>query len=794
MHRIGLLPDKYTFPFVVRSCAVLSALREGREAHCNIIKNGFDLDVFVQSSLVTMYSQCGETLSSELVFGEMIVRNIVSWTSMIAGYVQNGLFEKGLGLFREMVALGTRPNAVTLCGIVDTAKCLFDQMPVRSLVSWNSMIATYEQNNAGTGNAIQLFLRMEMEKVEFDYITMVTVISAWACASHGHVDDALILFSKMKQEEIIPNSFTFMAVLTACRHSGLVEEGRKHFESMRKDYSIGPGLEHCACMVDLLGRAGQLAEAYEFIHNMPSEPNSDVWGALLGACRIHGNLELAEIVTDRLYRLEPQTVSFYVLMANMYSEADHRCFNFHLGGRDRRSENCVAAFCSISRVRYQVKVTAYSDFLRFINTMHPTIVVAIITGIASVTVAFLHLLTALKENSDKKKNDSSPTTHRVVSDQLGNFKNADKSEENAIVAQSVSTAVSSPKVLEQNARFQSLYRRMDRMEMEAKSLQKRIIIIRAEGFELDKRADEAVSTYGTNVLVIMLFHGLGSIFLQVNYPYFGTSVLVLMVVSFFSTFVVAYIVSSNNIEKISEKEKDLRRRQREFQSDIAFFGAQITRAYSDEELYTLSSIGALGEVLNGNDSLTRDARALQSTIASLLEMSSNSESNRMKSLFKLSTSGERDSPTKWTRTGSVCLSEMVMPLSKCYFRSTALLWMVMLVDIVACSPKSKTADGTLQLLEKRIDGMDAEVQSLRRKINALRAEQLYFEKSADEAISTYGYNIQLIMLFHGLVSVFLQVNYPYAGAGVSVVMVVSFFSAFMVASTVILDKIKRMHV
>ncbi|KAF7116892.1 hypothetical protein RHSIM_RhsimUnG0011200 [Rhododendron simsii] len=108
-----------------------------------------------------------------------------------------------------------------------------------------------------------------------------------------------------------------------------------------------------------------------------------------------------------------------------------------------------------------------------------------------------------------------------------------------------------------------------------------------------------------------------------------------VLVSFFSTFVVAYIVSSNNIKKLSEKEKDLRKRQREFQSDIAFFGAQITRAYSGEELNTLASIGALGEVLNGNGSLTRDARALQSTIASLLEMSSNSESNRMKSLFQV---------------------------------------------------------------------------------------------------------------------------------------------------------------
>ncbi|XP_057467566.1 pentatricopeptide repeat-containing protein At1g08070, chloroplastic-like [Actinidia eriantha] len=428
MRRIGLSPDSCTFPSVVRSCAVLSALREGREVHCNIIKNGYDLDVIVQSSLVTMYSQSGETLNSELVFGEMVLRNIVSWTAMIAGYVQNGFFRKGLGLFREMVALGTQPNAVTLVSIlpacagleflnlgklihgyavklgvdsdisltntlialygksgnVDTARSLFDRMAVRSLVSWNSMIAAYEQNKAG-GTAIKLFRRMQIQKFEFDYITMVSVISAcanlgalntgkwvhdlvrgkgletnfsvtnalidmyakcgnidlardvfdklphksvvtWtsiigACASHGRGDDALKLFSKMIEEGIMPNSYTFTAVLTACRHAGLVEEGRKYFKSMTEDYLITPGLEHCACLVDLLGRAGQLMEAYEFIENMPSEPDGGVWGALLGACRIHGNLDLAELVAERLYQLEPETVSFYVLMANIYAEA-----------------------------------------------------------------------------------------------------------------------------------------------------------------------------------------------------------------------------------------------------------------------------------------------------------------------------------------------------------------------------------------------------------------------------------------------------------------------------------------
>ncbi|CAK9144176.1 unnamed protein product [Ilex paraguariensis] len=428
MHQSGLLPDNYTFPFVVRSCAVLSALREGTEVHCNIIKNGFDMDVFVKSSLVTMYSESGETWSSELVFDEMVVRNIVSWTAMISAYVQNGFFDMGLGVFREMMASGTRPNAVTLvsilpacagleflnlgmlihgygmklgvdseislvnalialygkCGNIDIARYLFDQMAVRSVVSWNAMIAAYEHNNAGA-DAVKLFRLMQTQKVEFDYITMVSVISAcaslgasntgkwvhelvrskgfennnsvtnalidmyakcgnidlargvferlpnknvvaWtsiigACASHGHGQDALMLFSKMKEEGIRPNSLTFTAVLTACRHSGLVEEGRKHFESMTRDYSIVPGVEQCACMVDLLGRADRLMEAYEFIENMPNHPDVSVWGALLGACRIHGNLELAELVADRLFHFNPQTVSFYVLMINIYAEA-----------------------------------------------------------------------------------------------------------------------------------------------------------------------------------------------------------------------------------------------------------------------------------------------------------------------------------------------------------------------------------------------------------------------------------------------------------------------------------------
>ncbi|KAG1342641.1 pentatricopeptide repeat-containing protein, chloroplastic-like [Cocos nucifera] len=428
MHRMGLSPDHFTFPFVVRSCAVLSALREGKEVHCNVIKTGFDSNVFLQSALISMYSQNDEISDSELVFSEMTFRNIVSWTAMIAGYAQNCLFGKAVRVFQWMVASGTQPNDVTLvsvlpalkgleclhsgesihgymikrgwdshvslknaliamygkCGSIEVARFLFNRMPVRSLVSWNTMIAAYEQSGDGI-RAIKLFRGMLTEKVAFNSVTLVSVISAcsssgaletgkwvhklakisglesdvragnallnmyakcgnvdpareifkklpwrgvvsWsamigAYAAHGHAEMALELFSEMQAEGVRPNTFTFTSVLAACSHSGLVDEGMKHFESMEKDHAITPTVEHCACMVDLLGRAGRLVDAYEFIKRMAVEPDAGVWGAFLGACRIHGNLELAEFVAEDLFRLGFHNVTFYVLMSNMHAEA-----------------------------------------------------------------------------------------------------------------------------------------------------------------------------------------------------------------------------------------------------------------------------------------------------------------------------------------------------------------------------------------------------------------------------------------------------------------------------------------
>ncbi|ONK75053.1 uncharacterized protein A4U43_C03F12830 [Asparagus officinalis] len=402
MHRLGLKPDSFTFPFILRSSAVLSQVREGRQAHCNVIKNGLDGYVFVNSSLIFLYSTCGYIFDMELVCGGVEVKNVVVWTAMVAGYVQNSMFDKGLNVFRLMNAENVRPNEVTTvsvlpacngdiwldsgrsvhgfaikegfnlyttvvnalvamygkCGDLQVARYLFDEMIHRTLVSWNTMIAVYEQGNEGT-KAIELFRSM-IKSVKFNAVTLVSVISACAtlgaqdigkwvhdlatsrgletdiritnalidmyskCGNldlaqkifnsiklkgvvswsaminaytiHGRANEALELFNRMKAEGVKPNSFTYTSILSACSHSGLVEEGMNHFKSMREEYGINPKVEHCACVVDLLGRAGRLKEAYDFVRGMEMKPDTAVWGALLGACRIHGDVEMAELV------------------------------------------------------------------------------------------------------------------------------------------------------------------------------------------------------------------------------------------------------------------------------------------------------------------------------------------------------------------------------------------------------------------------------------------------------------------------------------------------------------------
>jgi pentatricopeptide repeat protein len=320
-------PNSVTMVNVLSACAHLGALHQGTGFHSYIIKRGFEYDIVVGTALVDMYAKCRTIDIAQQVFEMMSKRNVVSWSAMIAGYAQNEHANDALVLFNEMQLADVKPNSVTMvsvlsacaqlaapqqgkwihgyiircgfqsdlsvenslldmyakCGRIDIARKLFDKMSKRDVISWNAMITGY--------------------------------------GMHGHGEDALGLFNQMQQRSIKPNHVTFVSILSACSHTGLVELGWQYFNCMSREYHIIPNTKHYACMVDLLGRAGQLDEAHELIKGMPLESDIGVWGALLGACRIHDNTQLGEYVAKQLYDLEPENAGYYVLISNIYAAA-----------------------------------------------------------------------------------------------------------------------------------------------------------------------------------------------------------------------------------------------------------------------------------------------------------------------------------------------------------------------------------------------------------------------------------------------------------------------------------------
>eukprot|EP00268_Persea_americana_P067144 TRINITY_DN9205_c0_g1_i2.p1 TRINITY_DN9205_c0_g1~~TRINITY_DN9205_c0_g1_i2.p1 ORF type:complete len:689 (-),score=111.17 TRINITY_DN9205_c0_g1_i2:89-2155(-) len=283
-------------------------------------------DVFTWTSMVNGYAKHGDLKLARQLFDEMPERNVVSWNAIIAGYSQTNLPNEALDLFHEMKAAHVRPTEGTLvsvlsacaqsgcldlgrwihryyvdekrvqltvilenalvdmyakCGSIDTAMNLFEVMPQRDLVTWNSMIAGY--------------------------------------AVHGYGEKALMLFKQMKSEVIVPDDITFVGVLSACSHSGLITEGHQYFGSMKRVFGIEPKLEHYSCMIDLLGRVGLLEEALELIRRMPMEPDEAGWGALLNACRMHGNVDVGKHAAEKLLSLNPQDSGVYALLSNMYA-------------------------------------------------------------------------------------------------------------------------------------------------------------------------------------------------------------------------------------------------------------------------------------------------------------------------------------------------------------------------------------------------------------------------------------------------------------------------------------------
>ncbi|XP_007016304.2 PREDICTED: pentatricopeptide repeat-containing protein At3g46790, chloroplastic [Theobroma cacao] len=333
MNRTGIPSDRFTYTYVLKACVasecLVSLLKKGKEIHAYILRHGYEAHVHIMTTLVDMYARFGCVSCASFVFGEMPVRNVVSWSAMIACYAKNGKSFEALELFREMMVEthDSFPNSVTMVSVLqacaalaalEQGKLIHAYILRRGLDSVLPVISALITMYSRCGK-LELGQRIFDQMEKRDVVSWNSLISSYAV--HGFGKKAIQIFQEMIHQGVSPSPVTFVSVLGACSHAGLVEEGKWLFDSMHKEHGIYPSVEHYACMVDLLGRANRLEEAARIIDEMRIEPGAKVWGSLLGSCRIHCNVDLAERASSRLFQLEPVSAGNYVLLADIYAEA-----------------------------------------------------------------------------------------------------------------------------------------------------------------------------------------------------------------------------------------------------------------------------------------------------------------------------------------------------------------------------------------------------------------------------------------------------------------------------------------
>ncbi|KAE8729966.1 hypothetical protein F3Y22_tig00003041pilonHSYRG00374 [Hibiscus syriacus] len=335
-------PDSPMLLAVLRSCSSLALKSKGMETHCLAVKTGSISDFYVGSALVDMYGKCGDMEAAQNIFSRLRCRDLVAWNALICGYSQNELVDEALAAFRDMQREGIRPNIVTIACILSIcahvsvrilckeAHCFVIRQGWKSnvLVS-NSLVAAYAK--CGDINYSWIIFENMHERNQVSWNSIIS-----ALGMHGDVDKMVVYFEKMKQNSMKPDLVTFTSLLSACSHAGRVDMGCKFFQSMVEEYKLQPQVEHYTCMVDLLGRAGHLSQAYDLIMDMPCEPDDRIWGSLLGSCRSHGDEKLAKVVADHVFKLDALSIGYRVLLANLYKDLGkaNEVANVRLGIKD----------------------------------------------------------------------------------------------------------------------------------------------------------------------------------------------------------------------------------------------------------------------------------------------------------------------------------------------------------------------------------------------------------------------------------------------------------------------------
>ena len=326
MKEEGFQPNPVTYVSLLNDCASTEALEWVKVVHKHILEGGYEWDLRVGIALIHMYAKSGSIEDAAVVFDRMKERDLITWNVMIGAYAGSGRGVEAYDLYLKMKEEGFQPDAVTYMSLLNDCASTGALEWVKDVhrhileggyesdVRVGSALVQMYAKSGSIEDAQLVFERME----EYDVVTWNIMIGG--LGQHGRGQDALELFRKMKADGVVPDAYSFVALLSACSHAGLVDEGRQLFCAM-KDYGVEPTVVHYTCVVDLLGRAGLLEETKRFISSMPVEANVGTWGALLGACRTYGNVELGELAAKEVMKLEPAAASPYVLLSNIYAAA-----------------------------------------------------------------------------------------------------------------------------------------------------------------------------------------------------------------------------------------------------------------------------------------------------------------------------------------------------------------------------------------------------------------------------------------------------------------------------------------
>lgn len=330
----GVRPDAFTVVSLLPLCSSKTGnWNYGREIHAFITRNGLHLyfdsgsDLHLGSCLIDMYSKSKNVVVARRVFDQMKSKNIVVWSAMIAGYAQNGVPEEAIMLFRTMQARdGMIPNGVSIVCILPACITLAGLMEGKQI---HGFAIRLELNyDASVSNAlIDMYCKcgsLKYARCIFDNDSFCKDAVSWSSmiagyGIHGKGEEAVLLFNEMLQTGIKLDPITCVGVLSACSRVGLLNEGFKIYKLLTEEFGIPPTVEICSCMVNMLGRAGQLNQALDFIKLMPVKPGPSVWGALFSASAIHGNTEMQDLAHECLLRLEPEAPSNYVSLSNTYA-------------------------------------------------------------------------------------------------------------------------------------------------------------------------------------------------------------------------------------------------------------------------------------------------------------------------------------------------------------------------------------------------------------------------------------------------------------------------------------------